>query len=145
VSRIKHIQTLRIGRVRFTVAVFLAFFFLLLFEFVLRIGGLPTIYWVIKKMPGPKRRLSAIEDVKGLCQALDVANRLYFRAPFCLQKSASAVCLLRIFGAYATLVIGVRKVPFRAHAWVELGGVPVYQQKAISEYLVLDRVAPAAA
>jgi hypothetical protein len=57
-----------------------------------------------------------------ICAALNNACVWYPRRAECLQRSAVLTCLLRRYGLPAQMVIGTQKLPFRAHAWVELNG-----------------------
>jgi hypothetical protein len=58
----------------------------------------------------------------------------------CLQRSAATTCLLRSHGVRALLVIGAQRIPFRAHAWVEVDGQVVNDKPYMHEiYAVLDR------
>ncbi|MGH3897350.1 MAG: lasso peptide biosynthesis B2 protein [Pseudonocardiaceae bacterium] len=43
----------------------------------------------------------------------------------CLQRSLAAALLCRMQGVWLTWCTGVRTDPFRAHAWVEVDGVPI--------------------
>ncbi|MDJ1134871.1 lasso peptide biosynthesis B2 protein [Streptomyces iconiensis] len=43
----------------------------------------------------------------------------------CLQRSVATVLLCRLTGTWPDWCTGARTQPFRAHAWVEAGGVPV--------------------
>jgi hypothetical protein len=61
-------------------------------------------------------------DTARICEAVDTAAAFYFKRAWCLQRSAAQACLLRTRGLPARLVIGVHRVPFLAHAWVELDG-----------------------
>jgi Transglutaminase-like superfamily len=74
------------------------------------------------------------------CRAVNVASALYFKDVQCLQRSATLVCLLRDCGIPASLVLGAQRLPFRGHAWVELGGQVVNDNvSALEKYDVLDR------
>jgi len=53
------------------------------------------------------------------------AVALYPVRTLCLQQSLGAALALRSMRLDAQLRLGVRLHPFKAHAWVELGGVPV--------------------
>jgi hypothetical protein len=46
---------------------------------------------------------------------------------------------MRIYGIPARLVVGARRVPFDAHAWVEVDGRPIGEKKPIVYYNVLER------
>jgi hypothetical protein len=43
----------------------------------------------------------------------------------CLQRSVAIALLCRVRGAWPTWRVGVRTMPFRAHAWVEAEGTAV--------------------
>lgn len=75
-----------------------------------------------------------------LCAAVDYACVLYFKRVQCLQRSCATTLLLRRYGRNAKLVIGVRLIPFKSHAWVEINGVVVNDKPYVSEiYQVLER------
>lgn len=44
---------------------------------------------------------------------------------YCLERSISAVLLLRMRGRWADWISGVNLQPFAAHAWLEVDGTPV--------------------
>ena len=65
--------------------------------------------------------------IRGLCRAITAIGA---RSPFaasCLEQGVALVMLLSIAGIPANLVVGVARAEsaFRAHAWVECGGVVV--------------------
>lgn len=60
-----------------------------------------------------------------VCQAINYACIWYPKRAMCLQRSAVMTCLLRSCGVAAEMVIGAHKLPFRAHAWVEVRGFPI--------------------
>ncbi|MFJ9822423.1 lasso peptide biosynthesis B2 protein [Streptomyces sp. NPDC101151] len=43
----------------------------------------------------------------------------------CLQRSVATALLCRMRGVWPDWCTGVRTAPFRAHAWVEVNGLPV--------------------
>jgi hypothetical protein len=64
----------------------------------------------------------------------------YCKEVLCLQRSAATTCLLRKYGVSAHLVIGAQQMPFKAHAWVEVGGEVVNDKKYVRElYARLDQ------
>jgi hypothetical protein len=74
------------------------------------------------------------------CRAVNVACAVYFKEVQCLQRSATLVCLLRDCGMAASLVLGAQRLPFRGHAWVELGREIVNDNpSALEKYEILDR------
>jgi hypothetical protein len=71
--------------------------------------------------------------------ALNVACCFYPKRVLCLQRSAVFVRMLRAKGITASMVIGAQKVPFMAHAWVEVGGDIINDRQASRErFLVLE-------
>jgi hypothetical protein len=52
----------------------------------------------------------------------------------------ATICVLRAAGITAELVTGVQRLPFRAHAWVEVDGVLINDHPARRRtYTVIDR------
>ena len=79
------------------------------------------------------------QDTELVCGALDAACALYPRQVLCLQRSTVLVKMLRSRGAPAHMVIGAQKLPFMAHAWVEVDGAIVGDRLASRErFLVLE-------
>ena len=75
-----------------------------------------------------------------LNRAIDLACALYLHQVLCLQRSAATTILLRRHGIPADMVVGVRLLPFRSHAWVEVAG-EVFNDKSYvnTMYSVLER------
>jgi hypothetical protein len=65
--------------------------------------------------------------------ALNVACAFYPKQALCLQRSAVLVKMLRWRGVPALMVIGAQKLPFKAHAWVEVNGTIVNDRLASRE------------
>jgi hypothetical protein len=63
-----------------------------------------------------------VDIVQRVCRSVQRACVWYPRRSLCLQRSAVTTCLLRFYGVAAQMVIGVRPMPFLAHAWVEVNG-----------------------
>jgi hypothetical protein len=80
------------------------------------------------------------DAVMRICSAVDTACIWRWKQVLCLQRSAVTTCLLRRYGVPAELVIGAQQMPFKAHAWVEVGGCVVNDKSYTpSMYAVLDR------
>jgi len=80
------------------------------------------------------------ESASEIVEAVDRACVFYPKEVFCLQRSAAATCLLRKLGIPAEMAIGIQHRPFRAHAWVEIGGRIANDKPYVTEiYTVLDR------
>lgn len=83
--------------------------------------------WLARK-PLPARAVAMpLKEVAGLGRAVNIAARRTPLPATCLTRSLLLVWLLRRQGVDSALRIGVqlREGGFRAHAWVEQGGVPV--------------------
>jgi hypothetical protein len=53
----------------------------------------------------------------------------------CVPRSLATILLCRLRGQWATWCVGARRVPpFGAHAWVEVGGVPVGEDEYPPDY-----------
>ena len=76
---------------------------------------------------------------QSVSNALDLACAFYPKRALCLQRSAVLVKMLRKRGIPARMVNGAQKLPFKAHAWVEVGGEIVNDRLASREnFLVLE-------
>jgi len=95
-----------------------------------------------KKVRGYRigRKAEAADAIEQICSAVDVACIWYWKEALCLQRSAATACLLKRYGVPAQMVIGAQQMPFKAHAWVEVGGRVVNDKPYMQEmYAVLDR------
>jgi transglutaminase superfamily protein len=116
-----------------------AYWNLIRFDFYLFRSKFSPLYEEVRRFP-----ISNQAPVPGLlervCRAVDFACICYWKEVLCLQRSAATTCLLRKSGVAAHLVVGARQMPFKAHAWVEVGGKVVNDKPYVGElYQVLDR------
>lgn len=100
-------------------------------DVLLRLCGFDRFYRVLRRWPiigavSPERRHAVS---RATCAGVDRARAYYVRRAWCLQSAAAAVCLLRLRGIESELVIGVRKLPFYAHAWVLVDGQVVLNDR----------------
>lgn len=118
---------------------FTAFLGIASVNLVLRVLGFQMLCEAIKAWPTNDR--SVIPDAKlKVCEAVKKAASWYPRQSMCLQRSAVTTCLLRQSSVAAELVIGCRKIPFGAHAWVEVAGEIANDKRQVQEfYKVLSR------
>jgi hypothetical protein len=115
---------------------------LLLLVDVVKTLGFWRLYRAIGWVPTSRRRSRkpAAVSAANVCDAIDAAAVHYFHRVLCLQSAAAAVCLLRFYGIPAALVIGVRRLPFEAHAWVEVEGQVVLNDRSgLSRYHTIAR------
>lgn len=118
---------------------FTAFLGIATVNLVLRIFGFNRLCEAIKTWP-VNDRVSGLEQKEQVCEAVKKAASWYPPQSVCLQRSAVATCLLRQSGVAADLVIGCRKIPFGAHAWVEVAGEVANDKRQVQEfYKVLSR------
>jgi hypothetical protein len=104
-----------------------ALFLVMFYDLLLARDDFPGIHRRVQKFPlrnklKPKNAIDAEETRDKICRTLNNACVWYPRRAECLQRSAVLTCLLRRYGLPAQMVIGTQKLPFRAHAWVELDG-----------------------
>lgn len=116
-----------------------ALFKLIVIDLYLLRGNFAALYHKVRSYPiaskRPKRNMT-----EAVCSAVDIACMWYPKHSLCLQRSSVITCLLREQGVPAKMVIGAQKVPFRAHAWVEVDGRIVNDKPYVSEiYAVLDK------
>jgi hypothetical protein len=116
-----------------------AFVRLMMFEYYLMRGDFPALYNKIRNCPVTGRQSDDLSEEQ-ICRAVDIACIFYFKEVLCLQRSATAALLLKKGGVNAQMVIGTQQMPFKAHAWVEVGGRVVNDKPYTPEmYTVLDR------
>ena len=106
----------RVARVPLIAA---AWTLLLLFDVIEKTLGFQRLYRLLSRAPR-RRGQARPATTERLCDAVNAASVCYVRRVRCLQSAAAAVCLLRFHRIPADLVIGIRRLPFSAHAWVEV-------------------------
>jgi len=117
-----------------------AYWHLIRFGLYLRWGNFHALYTAVRKCP-VKNGGCDREVVERICSAFDRACIWYPKEVLCLQRSAATAFLLKKRGVAARLVIGTQQIPFKAHAWVEVGGRVVNDKPyALDIYAVLDRL-----
>lgn len=106
---------------------------------IMRLYGFARCHRLARKC-AVAARVPTDETVERTCRAVDRAGIFYPKKAWCLQRSVTTVCLLRRRGVPAQLVIGARRMPFHAHAWVEVDGVVINDPPEIrSGSVVLER------
>ena len=98
-----------------------------------------TIYstvksWTVASAP------SSRDTIDRVCKAVNYACIWYPKQALCLQRSFVATYLLRKHGVQAHMVLGAQKLPFKAHAWVEVDGQAINERSNVqATYAVWDR------
>lgn len=78
--------------------------------------------------------------VERVCTAVNYACAWYPKQALCLQRSFVTTYLLRKNGVSAQMVLGAQKLPFKAHAWVEVDGQAINERSNVqATYGVWDR------
>jgi hypothetical protein len=95
---------------------------LALFDLVLSVTSLKVLCACVGRWPIRRSRASDSQAAMRICGAVERACVWYPKKAVCLQRSAVTTCLLRTQGLPARLTLGVRPMPFMAHAWVEVEG-----------------------
>ena len=75
--------------------------------------------------------VSQWESVETICAQVNLACIWYPKHVLCLQRSVVTTCLLRSYGIPAQMILGAQKLPFKAHAWVEVNGQPVNEERDV--------------
>jgi Transglutaminase-like superfamily len=108
------------------------------FHYCVRGGNFKSLYEKVKNCRCA-RKAWAPAVTERICAAIDVACIWYPKHVLCLQRSAATTCLLRSYGVPAQLLLGAQKLPFKAHAWVEVHGLVVNDKPYAREmYALLD-------
>jgi hypothetical protein len=74
---------------------------------------------------------AAPDTVERVSEAVAYACVVYPKRVLCLQRSAVTTCLMRNCGVPAQMVLGAQSVPFKAHAWTEVGGRAVNERRDV--------------
>jgi len=81
----------------------------------------------------------AQDTIDRICNAVNYGCVWYPKQALCLQRSFVITYLLRKHGVPAQMVLGAQKLPFKAHAWVEVNGKAVGERSNVQAYGVWER------
>jgi hypothetical protein len=116
-----------------------AFRELVVFDAYLARGNFAALYRRVRTYP-VKNMIVEPGTIERACASIETVSIWYWKKILCLQRSSATTCLLRKYGVPAEMVIGAQQMPFKAHAWVEVGGRVVNDKPYIPEsYAALDR------
>jgi Transglutaminase-like superfamily len=115
-----------------------AVFMLLAYDTLTRLCRFQTLYSMVK---GWKIASNSEPDmIDRVCMAVNYACAWYPKQALCLQRSFVTTYLLRKHGVPAQMVLGAQKLPFKAHAWVEVDGQAVNERSNVqATYAVWER------
>jgi hypothetical protein len=118
---------------------FRALFRLFVYDVLSTFRPFQTLYSTVKgwKVATKPANQDTIDQV---CTAVNYACVWYPKQALCLQRSFVTIYLLRKQGVRAQMVLGAQKMPFRAHAWVEVNGRAINERSNVQAgYGVWDR------
>ena len=116
-----------------------AYLKLIYFDWYLARGNFAALHGKVRNYP-LGTPLGSLDATERICSAVDMACIWYRKEVLCLQRSAATACLLKRYGVPARMMIGAQQIPFKAHAWVEVGGRVVNDKPYTREmYAVLDQ------
>jgi transglutaminase superfamily protein len=100
---------------------------LTVFDSLLLVRNFATLHRIVRNWKSSAMKASP-NTAERICDAVNLACSWYPKRALCLQRSAVTTCLLRSYGIAAEMVIGAQKLPFKAHAWVEVAGRAVNER-----------------
>jgi hypothetical protein len=118
---------------------FQSLFMLLAYDILSTFCRFQTIYSMVRgwKINGQTVGQSTTDKV---CLAVNYACVWYPKQALCLQRSFVTTFLLRKHGFAAQMVLGAQKLPFKAHAWVEVDGRAINERSNVqATYAVWDK------
>ena len=117
-----------------------AFLTLIAVDAWIRIAGFARLHERVRRRPVRAAVAPDPAVAARISAAVDEASAYYFKRAWCLQRSAAACLLLRGRGFPARLCIGVRRMPFEAHAWVEIEDRVVNDHPRVQrEYALIEQ------
>jgi hypothetical protein len=118
---------------------FQALFSLLVYDVLNIFCPFRTIHSTIKGWKVAQKTADRTVVVK-VCTAVNYACAWYPKQTLCLQRSFVTTYLLRRHGVPAQMVLGAQKLPFKAHAWVEVEGRAINERANVqATYSTWDR------
>ena len=98
------------------------------------------MYSMVRSWKVSSANLSGPRHVDRVCTAVNYACIWYPKQALCLQRSFVTTYMLRKHGVPAHMVLGAQKLPFKAHAWVEVDGQAINERSNVqATYAVWDR------
>ena len=116
-----------------------ALFLLLAYDIFSALCRFQTIYTMVRGW-SVDSKIDRSASIDQICMAVNYACVWYPKQTLCLQRSFVTTYLLRKHGVAAQMVLGAQKLPFKAHAWVEVEGQAINERSNVqSTYAVWDR------
>lgn len=117
-----------------------ALFALFAYDVLSKSCSFEAVYAMVRQWNVTDKQTREQDSVERVCNAINYACIWYPKQVLCLQRSFVTTYLLRRHGVAADMVLGAQKIPFKAHAWVEVDGYPVNERSNTQlTYTVWDR------
>jgi hypothetical protein len=118
---------------------FQAFFMLFAYDVLSVVCRFQTIYAMVRGWK-VKNKTNGSDMIDRVSMAVNYACVWYPKQALCLQRSFITTYLLRKRGVTAHMVLGAQKLPFKAHAWVEVAGQAINERSNVqTTYAVWDK------
>jgi hypothetical protein len=118
---------------------FRAMLMLLAYDILRVLCRFQTIYSLVKGWQVNNEHAES-NVIHRVCMAVNYACVWYPKQALCLQRSFVTTYLLRKHGVAAQMVVGAQKLPFKAHAWVEVDGRAINERSNVqATYAVWDK------
>ena len=123
-----------------SVLFFQALFGLIFYDVVLLAGKFKKVRGLVERWKVATERTGGNELVDQIAHAVNLACVWYPKQVLCLQRASVTTCLMRSHGISAAMVLGAQKMPFAAHAWVEVNGCVINERSNVqAKYTVWER------
>jgi hypothetical protein len=106
---------------------FRALFMLIAYDVLSTFSTFGSIHKMVKCWTVARRPLND-DTLNRVCTAVNYACIWYPKQVLCLQCAFVTTYLLRKKGILAHMVLGAQKLPFKAHAWVEVDGQAINEK-----------------
>ncbi len=117
---------------------FQALFALLVYDILNSFCPFRTLHSTVKRWKVANKPVGQ-DTVDRICTAVNYACVWYPKRALCLQRSFVITYLLRKQGVPAQMVLGAQRLPFKAHAWVEVKERAVNERSGVQAYGVWER------
>lgn len=118
---------------------FQALFMLLAHDILSALCRFQTIYSIVRGCEVTSKT-DGSDIIDRVSMAVNYACVWYPKQALCLQRSFVTTYLLRRHGVAAHMVLGAQKLPFKAHAWVEVDGQAINERSNVkATYAVWDQ------
>lgn len=118
---------------------FRALLMLVAYDILRTLSSFGQIHKMVKRWP-VARPTPDDDTIDRVSAAVNHACVWYPKQVLCLQCAFVTTYLLRKRGVLAHMVLGAQKLPFKAHAWVEVNGRAINERSNVqATYAVWDR------